>query len=75
MKKVEMWPPPNDLTEVIIMWNEVLQHPYIPIRKLLDWVDTAPGGEYHLSGYKATEGFSFRFKRDRDAVLFRLYWS
>lgn len=75
MKKVEMWPPPNDWTEVIIMWNEVLQHPYIPIRKLLDWVDMAPGGKYHLSGYNATEGFSFRFERDRDAVLFRLYWS
>jgi hypothetical protein len=75
MKKVEIWPPPNHWIEVIIMWDEILGHPYIPIGKLLDWVNNAPGGEYHLSGYKSIEGFSFRFRRGVDATIFRLYWS
>ena len=73
MKRIEQWPPP-DWTEIIVLWDDVLHGPQYPIREILAWVDSAPGGEYHLHGYKSTEGFSFRFCNPKDATHFRLRW-
>ena len=70
----EMWPPPNDWIEVIVLWDDILKGPRYPINKILEWIDSAPGGPYHLHGYKSTEGFSFRFKQAEDATHFRLRW-
>lgn len=74
MKKVDLWPPPN-WTEVIILWDDILGGPRLPIREILDWVETQPGDEYHLHGYRATEGFAFRFRNPQDAVYFQLRWT
>jgi hypothetical protein len=41
---------------------------------IISWIDSQPGGRYHLHGYKSTEGFAFRFERDEDATVFRLRW-
>ena len=73
MNKVECWPPP-DWHEVVVLWQDIMHPPEYPIRRILDWVEEAPGGDYHLHGYKATEGFAFRFARARDATLFRIMW-
>ena len=73
MKQIETWPPP-DWTEVIVLWDEVLGGPRYPIREILEWIDTAPDGEFHLHGYRSTEGFSFRFRNPNDAVYFKLKW-
>jgi hypothetical protein len=73
MKQIESWPPP-DWTEVIVKWDDVLSGPEYPIRAILDWIESAPGGDYHLHGYNAVEGFSFRFEQAEDAVYFKLRW-
>ena len=73
MTQVECWPPP-EWYEVILLWEDVLNPPRYPIRQILDWFETAPGGRYHLHGYKATEGFAFRFENPRDGMLFRIMW-
>ena len=49
------------------------QADYAP-NAIVNWVDQQPGGRYHLHGYKATEGFAFRFEDSRDAVSFGLRW-
>lgn len=69
-----MWPPPEDWTEVVIMWNDILNGPRFPIKRILEWLEATPGGFYHMSGYESTEGFSFRFQDPEDAVHFRLRW-
>jgi hypothetical protein len=73
MKQIEGWPPP-DWTEVVVLWDEILKPPGYPIKKILEWVDQAPGGEFHLHGYNSTEGFSFRFRNPQDATYFKLRW-
>ena len=74
MRKIEFWPPPKDWTEVQILWDDVLDGPKYPIRQILDWIEAAIGGEYHLSGLEETKGFSFRFRRPEDATYFTLMW-
>jgi len=77
MKQVppeEMWPPPETWTEIIVLWEDVLGGPRYPIKEILEWVDSVPGGRYHLHGYNSTEGFAFRFERARDATHFKLRW-
>jgi hypothetical protein len=69
-----MWPPPEDWTEVVVLWDDVLAGPKYPIKQILDWLEAAPGGKYHLHGYNSTEGFAFRFKNPRDATHFKLKW-
>ena len=71
MKKIECWPPP-DWVEVIVTWDDMLTGHYT--RDLLDWIDMVPGGNYHLHGYKSTEGFAFRFEDPKDALCFMLKW-
>ncbi len=73
MKKVDLWPPP-DWHEVVVLWEDIMNPPKYPIKQILDWIDVAPGGCYHLHGYKATEGFAFRFENSRDATYFRIMW-
>ena len=70
----QMWPPPKDWAEVIVLWKDVMGDPRYPIRDILDWLITAPGGEYHVHGYQSTEGFSFRFRNPEDATHFKLRW-
>ena len=69
----ELWPPPK-WHEIIVLWDDILRGPEYPIKEILEWVDLAPGGRYHLHGYKSTEGFAFRFERSEDAVYFKLRW-
>jgi hypothetical protein len=70
----EIWPPPENWTEIIILWDDVLNGPRYPIKEILNWVDNVPGDGYHLHGYNSTEGFSFRFQNPKDAVHFKLRW-
>lgn len=74
MKRLDSWPPPN-WTEVVILWAEMLE-PFTFRQPLiiLDWIDNQPGGQYHLHGWKSTEGFAFRFERPEDATAFALKW-
>jgi len=70
----QMWPPPDDWIEVIVLWQEILEPPRYPIRQMLEWLDSAPGGDYHIHGFESTEGFSFRFRNAEDATHFKLRW-
>ena len=70
----EIWPPPKDWEEVVILWKNILHEPGYPIREILEWLDAAPGGEFHIHGYESTEGFSFRFRNPADATHFKLRW-
>ena len=74
MKRIDMWPPPY-WTEVVVTWETMLANADRAPNAILEWVEKQPGGEYHLHGYKSTEGFAFRFRREKDATLFRLRWS
>ena len=74
MLKVESWPPPK-WSEVVIKWDTILSDKTYNIRDMFEWIDSAPGGQYHLHGYKSTEGFAFRFEREEDATMFSLRWS
>jgi hypothetical protein len=70
----KMWPPPNNWTEVVVCWTDVLEGPRYPIQKIFNWLEQTPGGDYHIHGYRSTEGFSFRFKNPGDATHFKLRW-
>jgi hypothetical protein len=74
MEKIDYTDPHPNWTEVIILWKEIIEEPFYPIKQILDWIDVAPGGRYHLHGYNCTEGFSFRFENPLDATYFRLMW-
>ena len=74
MEQVSYTEPHPEWPEVIILWREILYDPKYPIKKILDWIDTTPGGRYHLHGYNSTEGFAFRFENPRDATYFKLKW-
>ena len=73
MIKVDTWPPPA-WPEIVIPWERMLDEPGLA-PAVLDWIEQAPGGSYHLHGYKTTEGFSFRFQRAEDATMFALRWA
>jgi hypothetical protein len=73
MTQIDMWPPPN-WTEVIVSWETMLANADKAPNNVLEWVNNQPGGNYHLHGYKSTEGFAFRFERDEDATVFKLRW-
>jgi hypothetical protein len=66
---------PHELWEqVVILWTDVMDGPRYPIREILAWIETAPGGRYHLHGWNSTEGFCFRFEDPADATHFKLRW-
>lgn len=73
MKQVEFWPPP-DWTEVIITWDTMVANADKNPNAIFRWLENQPGGNYHLHGYKSTEGFAFRFESEKDATVFRLRW-
>lgn len=70
----ELWPPPENWTEIVVLWNDVLHEPKFPIKKMLDWLEETEGGNYHVHGYESTKGFSFRFQNPEDATHFKLRW-
>ena len=86
MRKIEQWPPP-DWTEVRISWDAVMQPDHPGPNAITAWLETAPGGDYHLHGYgidltgtlspasDRDEGFAYRFKNHQDAVYFALKWT
>lgn len=72
----------------MVTWKIMLENPRFNPNKIVDWVDSTPGGRYHLHGWEdfqrfprhgigvgGTDGFAFRFEDPRDAVLFRLKWA
>lgn len=70
----QMWPPPEDWIEVVVLWENVTGNPHYPIRDILTWLENAPGGRYHLHGHNSIEGFAFRFENPEDATHFKLKW-
>jgi hypothetical protein len=74
MENIELWPPP-EWPEVVILWDTILSNQSYNVREMFDWINHAPGGRYHLHGYKSTEGFAFRFERGEDATMFSLKWA
>ena len=75
MEQIAYQDPHPDWAEVIILWEEILEPPKYPISEILVWIDSAPGGRYHLHGYQSTEGFAFRFSDPGDALIFKLKWA
>ena len=73
MTKIETWPPPR-WRSIKILWADVFDGPRYPIREILDWIDSAPGGDYHLSGLNEIKGFDFRFRDPKDATYFVMMW-
>lgn len=71
MKRVECWPPPKDWAPVVLSWQDIFDN-NLDIQYILDWVGTAPGGNYHLHGWNGLEGFEFRFEDHQDASFFAL---
>lgn len=75
MTQFEAWPPPG-WSEVIVPWNILLQLKDQTPNELYDWCDAQEStGRYHVHGWRATEGFAFRFELAHDATIFRLRWS
>jgi hypothetical protein len=74
MEKIAYQYPHPDWTEVLVLWDNIMNHPHYSIREILDWIDSAPGGKYHLHGHNYTDGFEFRFERPEDATYFKLKW-
>ena len=74
MERVAYQDPAPAWTEVLVLWNEIMNHPYYSIREILVWIDDVPGGRYHLHGHNNTDGFAFRFERPQDATYFKLKW-
>ena len=72
MIRVESWPPP-DWTEVVITWDDMLERKNV--QEIIKWVERAPGGRFHLHGWKSTEGFAYRFEDPKDALIFAMKWS
>jgi len=70
----KMWPPPDDWTEIVILWNDITGGRRYPIKDILAWVEDTPGGCYHLHGFNSTDGFAFRFENPNDAIHFKLRW-
>ena len=74
MERVAYQDPLPEWTEVIVLWNGIINHPHYAIREILGWIDDAPGGRYHLHGHNSIDGFAFRFEDPKDATYFKLKW-
>ena len=75
MNQLEIWPPPP-WTQVVVNWAIMLANADYNPNVITKWCCEYPGhGRWHLSGYKSTEGFAFRFEDDRDATAFQLRWA
>ena len=65
-----MWPPP-DWPEVVLNWEWILQSDN-RIGEIMNWLETSPGGRYHLHGKGEERDFAFRFENPADATWFRM---
>ena len=74
MKQFVDWPPPGEWEEVVITWDIMLSSGRHKPPVIIEWLATAPGGRYHLHGWKSKEGFAFRFEDPKDALYFKLRW-
>ena len=72
MIQFEAWPPP-DWTEIVVTWDTMIARHNV--HEMQEWVNTTPGGRYHLHGWRSTEGFAYRFENPEDATMFALVWS
>jgi hypothetical protein len=68
------WPPPGEWEEVVITWDIMLASGRHTPPVIIEWLATAPGGRYHLHGWRAAQGFAFRFEDPVDALYFKLRW-
>lgn len=62
---------------VTVMWGDILGGKQYPIREILDWLESAPGGEYCVTGtgdIDGDNGFLFLFENETDATHFVLRW-
>ena len=75
MQKRQCWPPPEDWYQVVISWDTMWEHSDCNPNEIVAWVEAYPGAEYHLHGYRSTEGFAFRFSDPDDALIFKLKWA
>lgn len=74
MEKIDYQDPPPDWVSIVVLWEDITDGPHYPIREILEWVETAPGGRYHLHGHKWDKGFDFRFENPTTATYFKLKW-
>jgi len=74
MKQYVKWPPPAEWEEVVITWEVMLKGGRHTPPVIIEWLATAPGGRYHLHGWRAAQGFAFRFEDPVDALYFKLRW-
>lgn len=74
MKQYVKWPPPAEWEEVVITWEVMLKGGRHTPPVIIEWLATAPGGRYHLHGWRAAQGFAFRFEDPMDALYFKLRW-
>ena len=74
MIELSTWPPPGEWEEVVVTWEVMLSSGRHKPPAIIEWLATAPGGRYHLHGWRATEGFAFRFEDPVDALYFKLRW-
>jgi len=74
LKQYVKWPPPAEWEEVVITWEIMLKSDRHNPPAILEWIETAPGGRYHLHGWRSTQGFAFRFEDPVDALYFKLRW-
>lgn len=73
--KYENWPPPEGWAEVVITWQQMLDHADYAPNAIEQWCEQNIQERWHLHGYQQTEGFAFRFEDPREAVLFALKWN
>jgi hypothetical protein len=52
----------------------MLDSPEHDVHEIQEWVNTYPGGRFHLHGWQKTEGFAYRFENPEDALIFALRW-
>jgi hypothetical protein len=52
----------------------MLDSPEHDVLEIQEWVNTHPGGRFHLHGWQKTEGFAYRFENPEDALIFALRW-
>jgi len=72
MTKIEMWPPPKRWKEVVVRWTWIFEKESRDINKIIENLNSQPGGNYHLHGKGTHFDFAFRFEDPKDALWFRL---
>lgn len=75
MMQLKLWPPPK-WPECVVTWEWLMDiAPKGTIHEMYAWCDQYPSvSRYHVHGWRATEGFVFKFEDPKDAVMFKLKW-